>query len=213
MGALISPAEWRVYYPALEGDDEDDVIEELIDATDNLLAAYAGFPLTINGSYTLLPATYESFLDGPSLLQSAVLCLCVHPLIDVTDLRADVTRAYGDDTIRVLETDFDMDQTRGLLILRPGASAWPVGYRAIRVQFGGGWDPVPPGLRAICAATVRHLWDRRQTQGQSSYSSLGDSASLTDTDALIPQAARDAMWGYLTPCAKARLMREQAAAR
>lgn len=206
--AVLTPDEFLVYYPQIEGNAEDPVFVELIDAADALIAAYCGFPRTVDGVWTLTEADYLVHLDGPSLVQASVLCLCVHPISAVTELHADLTRAYDAGSLR---TDWTLDGDRGLVVLDYGATAWPVGFRAIRVAFTGGYATTPPALRAIVATVVRHLWDRRQTQGQTAYGMGGDNASLTDTDALIPAAAKEALWHFLTPCAKARLLREQAA--
>jgi hypothetical protein len=207
--AVLTPAEWRLYYPQLEGTDEDAVLVELIDAADGLVAAYCGFPRTVDGIHTLEQADYLVHLDGPSLVQAAVLCLCVHPISAVTELHADLTRTYDAGTLR---TDFALDGERGLLVLDYGAPAWPVGFRAIQIAFTAGYAVTPPALRAIVATVVRHLWDRRNVQGEASYSMGGSSASLTDTDALIPAAAKEALWPYLTSCARARIAAQQAAA-
>jgi hypothetical protein len=206
--AVLTPAEWRVYYPQLEGTDEDAVLVELIDAADGLVAAYCGFPRTIDGVHTLAESDYLVHLDGPSLVQAAVLCLCVHPITEVTELHADLTRAYEAISLR---TDWTLDGDRGLVVLDYGATAWPVGFRSIRVAFTGGYAALPAPLRAIVATVVRHLWDRRNTQGQESYSLGGSSASLTDVDALLPAAVKDALWPYLTVCARARLAQQAAA--
>lgn len=205
----MTPDEFLLYYPQIEGDAEDPVFVELIDAADALIAAYCGFPRTVDGVWTMAEADYVVHLDGPALMQAAVLCLCVHPISAVTELHADLTRAYEAGSLR---TDWTLDGDRGLVVLDYGATAWPVGFRSIRVAFTGGYPALPPALRAIVATVVRHLWDRRQTQGQESYSLGGSSASLTDVDALLPAAAKDALWHYLTPCARARIAAQQAAA-
>lgn len=206
--AVMTPDEFLVYYPHVEGSAEDAVFVELIDAADSLIAAYCGFPRTVDGVWTLEEADYLVWLDGPALMQALALCLCVHPISAVTELHADLTRAYEASSLR---TDWTLDGDRGLVILDYGAPAWPVGWRAIQVAFTGGYATTPAPLRAIVATVVRHLWDRRQVQGQTAYGMGGDSASLTDTDALIPAAAREALIPYLTPCARARLAAQQAA--
>lgn len=206
--AVLTPDEFLVYYPQIEGDAEDPVFVELIDAADSLIAAYCGFPRTVDGVFTLTEADYLVWLDGPSLVQAAALCLCAHPVTAVTELHADLTRTYDAGSLR---TDWTLDGERGLVVLDYGATAWPVGFRAIQVAFTAGYAVTPPALRAIVATVVRHLWDRRNVQGQTAYGMGGDSASLTDTDALIPAAARDALWPYMSPCGRARVLAQQAA--
>lgn len=179
----------------------------MIAQADALQAGYCGYPLTVDGLQTMTEADYVAHLDGPSPLRAELLCLCARPIVSVTEINADRTRAYASGTI---VTAYTVDEQGGLVVLDYGADPWPIGYRAIRVSYRAGYADAPPGLKAITIATVRHLWDRRNVAGQETYNYGGDSSTLSDPGALIPAAAKEALWSYLTPCGRARLLAQQA---
>lgn len=194
---MITPAQFRIRYPQLTGVGEDATLTVLIADAVALIAGYLGWPETDAGLHTLAQSTYTLYIDAPSPLQADVLCLCVHPIVSVTSVHADLTRVYGAGTLLTPGTDYAIDARDGILLRAAGSAySWQVGYRAQRVVLAAGYATTPPGLQAIICATVRHLWDLRNIAGQSSYSYGGDSATLTDANALLPQSAKDALIAY-----------------
>jgi hypothetical protein len=190
---MLSPAQFRLWYPALEGVDSDDELTEIIAGAMALIALYLGYPEASDGSRSLGLKTYTFHLSGPAARQPLALCLCVRPIGSVVSLSVDPLWAYGPATELVENTDFVVDADAGIiLLLTTGArTSWPTAYRAIRVEVTAGYATLPAWLVPLVVATVRHLWDRRNVQGETSYGVGGDSASLTDADALIPKAVRD----------------------
>lgn len=196
--AIIVPADFKVYYPQLVGTGEDPVITILIAAADELLAEYCGFPPTgATHVRTLASTTYSVRYDGPSS-QPDVLCLCVSPLVSVQHVYVDTARLYGASTELVAGTDYDLDLVRGMIGLLPGGSleAWPAAWNGIKVDFTAGYT-AGRSLTAIVAAEVRHLWDRRRTQGEEALTDFGQAVTLRDQDVLIPAAVKDALAAYM----------------
>lgn len=193
--ALLSAESFKLRYPALDpsGTDSDDEIEALATDAEALIALYLGYPEADDGTRSLGLNTYTFTLSGPALRQPLALCLCVRPIDEVVSVNVDPTWTYGATGLLVDGTDYVVDEAQGIVLLRPGGSltTWPSAYRAIRVVVEAGYATLPAWLVPLVVATVRHLWDRRNIQGESSHSSFGDSASFVDTDALIPQAVRD----------------------
>lgn len=206
---MITAANFRTRYPQLTGTTEDSTILELAADADDLIAAFCGMPEPIAGAgHTMQLATYTVYVDRPSAMEPSALCLCVRPIISITSINVDATRVYGAGTLLVAGTDYTFDAVQGIILQTYGSLfSWPTTFRATKVVLVAGYAVTPPGLRSIACATVRHLWNLRAVQGESAFGIAGDSATLTDTDVLLPQAVKDALQsgGYLTPCAAARM--------
>jgi hypothetical protein len=188
--ALVTAAEMRVHLPSLEGVDEDPVLDDLLEESEGLLATYAGWPLDDANAASFGVSTYTFLLNGPAFREPRALCICVHPMtVTTVEIVDPLTGLYS-----VLpDTNYVVDSNAGIILLLPGATIteWPTAYRAIRVEVEAGYAVAPAALRMMIIATARHLWNLRNTQGQTSYSMGGDSASLADSAALIPQSVRD----------------------
>lgn len=188
---LIDAATFRQHYPMLAGTAEDTLLGDFIVRADSLLADWCGFPTNDDGTTSMAASSYDLLYDGPGTRQLGLLCLGVRPLVSVETVSVD-------GTVLAETTDYTIDYPGGRLGLVSGGalSSWPVGFQRIEIEFHAGYDPVPDALVAICAAEVRHLWDLRNTQGQSQFQSFGDSQTLTDRDALIPAAVQQALAAY-----------------
>lgn len=188
---LLTPGNFRVWYPALEGTDSDPELEVIIESAMALISLYLGYPEADDGTRSFALKTYTFDLSGPARLQPLALCLCVRPLVTVTSVTADTTWVFG--TPLVQGTDYVVDLHQGAILLKPGGvlTSWPSAFRAIRVVVTAGYATLPSWLLPLVVEVTRHLWNRRATQGQESFGFAGDSASLADADALLPKAVRD----------------------
>jgi hypothetical protein len=189
--ALITAAQYREFYPQITGTAEDTLFGSFIDRADALMAVYCGYRRNAAGVMTMASSSYALKYNGPST-QPTVLPLGAAPLVSVSHLYVDTDRAFGASTELVQGTDFDLDLPGGRIGLLPGGSLtrFPVATQAILVDFVAGFASTPPDLVAACATVVRHLWDRRATEGTPSLTVFGDSATKSDLDALIPAAVR-----------------------
>lgn len=188
---MITPATFRLWYPALEGTDSDDELVEIIAGAIALIALYLGYPEADDGTRSFDLGTYTFTLSGPAARQPLALCLCVRPIDEVVSVSVDPLWGYG--TTLVEDVDYVVDYDHGIILLKPGGSltSWPTAFRAIRVVVTAGYATLPAHLVPLVVDTARHLWARRSVQGQTSYSAFGDSAALTDFDALIPAAVKE----------------------
>lgn len=194
--ALITPANFREHFPALTGTGEDSVLTTLIARADDLLAAFCGFRPYDGVIHSLTQQSYSLKYSGPSRVDPRVLCLCTRPVGSVSTVEVDATGFFGGSEEALTEgTDFVADLEEGIL-LRSDGERWPVAIKGISVEFTAGFATTPPGLVAIAAAEVRHLWNLRNTQGESGYTIRGDSAQLEDWDQLIPLAVQAAIAPY-----------------
>jgi hypothetical protein len=194
--ALITAANFRQHYPQLTGTGEDTVLDALIARADALMAAWCGFRPYDGSNRSLTSQSYALKYSAPSAVDPRALCLCARPLSAVSAVEVDVTGFFtGDEEALVEGTDFVVDLEEGILI-RADGEIWPVALKGISVEFTAGFSSTPADLVAIAAAEVRHLWNLRNTQGESAYGMGPDSATLADADALIPLAVQQALAPY-----------------
>ena len=201
--ALITPAQFREHYPKLEGIAQDARIATLVSRADSLMAAFCGYPQLDDGSYTLEDTTYTVYPHGPRRGgDPATVCLCVRPVVSVTSVHADATRAYGAGSLLVEGTDFDVHDIAGSVDLLPGGAleVWPVARRAIKVVLVAGYATTPPGLVVIAAQAVRHLWDLGVASRESQASFRDGASDLTGWDWLLPEAVQRALAAYRVGC-------------
>lgn len=194
---LIEPDQFRSIYGRIAGASRDEDLAALIDSADGLMADYCGYPFNDAGTQTLSSATYTLYYDRPGR-DAKLLCLGVAPIVSVSDVRVDATRAYGSSTAFVEGTDFDVALSSGLLALLPGSSrtTWPNAYRATRVTFVGGYAETPAALLPVTASVVQALLDRPALQQQQTSSIGGISTTITDLENFLPAAVRAVLDSY-----------------
>lgn len=194
--ALITPAQFRTRFPQLSGTGEDTPLTEICADADALMAAWCGFRPYNGTARSMASQSYSLKYSRPAAFDPRALCLCTHPVTAVSSVTVDTTGAFaGDETTLVEDTDFVLDEEEGIL-LRIDGDVWPVAIKGILVEFTAGYATTPAGLLAIAAAEVRHLWNLRNTQGETAYTMGPDSATLADFDALIPAAVQQALAPY-----------------
>lgn len=201
--ALITPAQFREHYPRLEGTGSDATLASFIARADGLMAQYCGYPQLDDGNYTLEDASYTLYPHGPRRGGNpATLCMCVRPIVSITSVHADATRAYGASTELVEGVDFDVHSIAGSIDLLPGGAldVWPVGRRAVKVVLVAGYATTPEALVAITAQAVRHLWDLRSSSRETSVTYADGGADLSGADWLLPEAVQRALTGYRVGC-------------
>lgn len=187
--SLITPEELLEHYRGLV-DADSELLPKLIDRADSLMATFCGLPPydSGGGARSLAANTYTLYLDAPTG-QPERLDLGVRPLVSVTTVHVDATRAYAAATELTEGTDFDADLQLGLLV-RAYGSTWPVGWRSSRVVCVAGFETAPPDLVVLVAASVQALIDRPNLQQLQSSTIGGQSVSPTDLDHMLPAAVR-----------------------
>lgn len=201
--ALITAAQFREHYPKLEGTGQDALLATLITRADALMAAFCGYPQLDDGSFTLEDTTYTVYPHGPRRGgDPATVCLCIRPIVSITSVHVDTTRVYGAGSLLAEGTDYDVHNIAGSLDLLPGGSleVWPVTRRAIKVVAVAGYTTTPPGLVAIAAQAVRHLWDLRAQSRETSVNFREGGADYSGADWLLPEAVQRALAPYRVGC-------------
>lgn len=183
--ALITAAQFREHYPALSGTAEDTLLDTLIARADEALARACGYPQTDAGAWTLEDATYTFYLPAPSCSEPRRIELPVCPVVSITSAYSDPNEDYGAET-QIASGDMVLDSQRGDIWLTPDATlSWSLGGRSNKVTVVAGYATTPPGLVAICAMQVRHLWNLRNTQGRESAQQQPD--ALAAIPSLVEQ--------------------------
>lgn len=194
--ALISASQFKEHFPQLTGAAADSVLDTVIARADALLALYCGYPVPDAGSRTLEDATYTLY-PRVSPRHAAALELGLRPIVSVTSVHVDEDWAYGSDTA-VDAGDRVLDTQGGRIWLKPTATtAWSRSPRANKVVAVAGYATTPPDLVMIAVATVRHLWDLRNSQGRQQRSTQGHSETYVDATELLPASVRQALGPYI----------------
>jgi hypothetical protein len=172
---LVTPAQIREHYPSLVGTGEDARLAVLADRVDELLATWAGYPLTAAGGRTLQLASYVATVHGPDRQYGPLrLPTRAVSVSSVLDSGVTVTAPYT----------LDHDLIEG---------TWYPGYRRYKVSYQAGWATTPPGLVAIASMAVRDLIDRSKTGEQISGSSSRQSYSRPAAMHLLSESVRAAV--------------------
>lgn len=189
--ALITAAQVREHYPALQGTGEDARLATMIARANELMAAYCGFPRPAGGgSRTLEAAEYVSYLDSPRLDDERILDLPVYPVISVESVHVDAAWDYDSSTL-VDSAEYELVAETGELYLRGSSTiAWVTSSRAQRVAYTAGFATTPPALVALAATAVRALLDGGHAPGITSLSVAGQSSTREPVSSLLPPAVR-----------------------
>ena len=186
--ALITASEARMQIPGLTGTQDDAVLEELVSVAGALIAAHLGYPpIAAGAAPTAEAAAYVRYMDGPGGVE---LRLEVRPVNSITSIYDSPDRSYAAADL-VDSGDYTLEEpNNGLVVLDWDAThgSWSTARRAIKATYNAGYSTVPDWLQHAARLTVRHLWDLRLTQGESSKSGGGVNTSLMDAH-LLPKEA------------------------
>lgn len=183
---LITPAEFRSFYPVLTGTGEDTRLGVLIDAADALASRWCGFPPADDGSQTFQDVTYTTY-PSPAVSDPRCLALGIRPVVSVTTAHVSDDWSYGAADL-VDSADYVLDKPKGRLHLLPNATAlWATGLRVNRVVLVAGYATVPADLKEAIAALVRHLIDTAPPN-QTSYTAGGQTQSRAPATGPMPEA-------------------------
>lgn len=188
--ALITTTEAKQQIPGLSGSDDDALLTELISVAGAAIADYLGYPPIAAGAQpTAEAASYVRYMDGPGGVELRLEILPVNSIASIYD---SPDRSYAAADL-VASGDYTLEEpNNGLVLLDWDAQhgSWSTGRRAIKASYNAGYSTVPDWLQHAARLTVRHLWDVRMTQGESSKSGGGVNMSLLDPG-LLPKEAMD----------------------
>ncbi len=139
--------------------------------------------------------TFDDYLPGNG---SNKLFLPLFPVYQITDIRIDPDRVFGDDTI---VTDYDLENTTGIIYLFD--SVFPDSRKSIKIQYSGGYSkapsggesPVPADLQSAILEIVK--WNFGRFQGLK-FGIKGENADGINIsyEITVPLNARQIIEGY-----------------
>ena len=176
--ALITVAEAKTLIPSISGTDDDSLLGTLITQAGVAMARYCGYP---GDAPTMESASYTRDLDGNGTRE---IWLDVWPATAITSVYDDPEQDFGADRL-VASTDYAIVNKRKLRLTSSSAQGvWTEGGGTVRVAYTAGFATVPDDLKSLCALQVRHMYDRRQTQGKTSVSQGQGTTSIVDPSLL-----------------------------
>ena len=196
--SFMTPAQARLYIPALTGTGEDANLTLLIDRLEMVFAWYLGFqPSTAGGNPGLSETTYTLYLDGPG---GQELYLPYLPVLSIGSIHDDPDREYGSADL-VAASDYELFGDTGLVILKNAAThgQWSTSSRAIKAVFNAGYSTVPSAIVHAGGIQIAHLWAGRNSVGKSNLSQGGASLTLKDLT-LLPEV-KESLASYRIPSA------------
>lgn len=109
------------------------------------------------------------------------------PVESVASVHVDNDRAWGADTVKIENTDFKVDYSKGSIsygIL--GATEFADGSQNIRVIYTGGYaaGAVPEGIRGAFLIQLGYEWRNRRDLGRQGLSAQGANLTLAPADLL-----------------------------
>jgi hypothetical protein len=193
---IITPAQVRDHYQALQGGGDDVLLSAMIARADGLVAAYCGFPENDAGIHTLEDSTYTLYLEAAPE-EPRALRLPLRPVVSVTSANVDPTWGHASSTALV-SGDYAVSVRDGTLYATPTGSlqAWSTAYRANKVVVVAGFTTCPPALVAILATAVRDLLAQgRAGDKTGGTSSSGQSFTRSHPAHLLSDSVRAALDG------------------
>ena len=194
--ALITAAEALRMIPDLASGAEATLIDELIDQSGHLIAAFCGYP-SANGiaAATMESTSYVRYLTGSG---GRDLVCDVGPVTAVTSIYDDPTLDFTSSVYLVDSGDYAILAVAPRRTIRLTSTAvhgaWSTQEGAIKATVTAGYSTVPAAIKRACQLTVRHLLDQRKKLGVQSESMNGASVTYSDPAAL-PREARDILSG------------------
>lgn len=191
--ALITTSVAKRYLPLLQGTDKNDLLDDLVEAADGLMAAWCGYPPATPGAgATFLSATYTRYFGSLDLSRgNRLLRLDVLPVASITSIYDDINYDWDDEDL-VAESDYTLlDGSRGWVQLVNGAahSTFNDGESNIKVTFVAGFTTAPAALQDITARLVAYWYNTTATIGRQSVSQSGQSVSAEPPS--IPDFIKD----------------------
>ena len=139
--------------------------------------------------------TFDDYLPGSG---DGMLFLPLFPVYQITDLRVDPDRVFGDGTI---VTDYDLDSNTGIVYLFD--SVFPDNRKTVKIQYSGGYSrdpssdesPVPADLQGAILEIVK--WNFARFQGHK-FGIKGENADGINIsyEITVPLNARQIIEGY-----------------
>jgi hypothetical protein len=164
--AILTAANLRTakYLPGISGSDLDtDVLAPLIEAADQALATYCGFPLPSGATErTLASSSYVLYVDSPG---GRRLRLPVRPVTAIASIYDDPEWTWGSDAL-VASNDYALlaDGGGGALVQLTASAAWGSWTKAqgaIKATVTAGYatgSSCPDFIRHAMGLLVGHYW-------------------------------------------------------
>lgn len=196
MGLIITPAQFRDFYPGLKGTGEDTYLTTMIDYVDAALAVWCGNPPTNSLTYTWTSAAYDLRYDGP--LESEPRIIDLQTMV-LSTASAAISAAYSDSTwtfgTALPSTDWLLDKSRGRVILTPSStSSWSASVLSNRFVATGGFGTTPPEVIEAAAHALKALLEGGpKPEGFTALSAGGRSVTRAEAARLLPRRSMDLM--------------------
>ena len=159
---------------------EDDIIDQIILQQSEIIKQYC--------DRKFIQETFTQYYDGKG---RGELFLRDYPIISVTTLNSDSSRAYAvEDNINISD-DVLVDKSAGILQLWNNESAFASGHASVKVVYDAGYAVIPRDIQEACLLLVQHVYKRfyqDQKIGVSSES-IGDRTTSFETSG-IPSKVR-----------------------
>lgn len=172
--ALITVAEAKTLIPSLSGTADDTLLTTLIGQAGVAMARYCGYP---GDAPTMESASYTRDLDGNGTRE---IWLDVWPATAITSVYDDPDLDFAAASLVASGSYSIVDKRRLRLTSTATQGTWTEGTGTVRVTYTAGFATVPDDLKSLCALQVRHMYDRRQTQGKTSVSGGQSNIGLVD---------------------------------
>lgn len=194
--ALLTPAQAVDLIPGRTAGVTVDVIAE----AEELIALACGYPPASPGVAATMEATiYTRVVKGRG---GRELTLDVWPVTLKGAVRDDPTLDWTDDAYLVDAADYAVNETgTGLRLTSTSAHGGWSKAKQIRATWTAGYptEDAPPALRRAIAEMVKDLLQSNKTQGTTSTSGKGGSASRKEEKGAVPQRIRSKLGPFMLP--------------
>jgi len=193
--SLLSASEARELIPGISGAGFDATLATRIAEAEPLIATFCGWA-ALTGEASMAAADHTGrvlYYAGSDIRRRQGMYVLPLGLFPVTALvLLEDTSGDWSYSTTVSSDDYVLDQARGEVLFKPGASYTPgrSGARRFKATVTAGHATAPDELKRYIAETVKHLLERHKTAGKTSTSSKAGSASLKEQTELIPAVVR-----------------------
>jgi hypothetical protein len=195
--SLVSLATFKEYLPEVQGDGSDTELQNLLNRTESVVAAYLGFPRVYDGGYVppqLASRSYTLYIDSAFAELPYMLPLPVRPVVSVSSWHSDVERLYGSDTL-IEASNYDVDLVNGRLILKStSGKSIENGFRANKVVLTAGFGQYANDLHHAVCVYASQLQRAKQTQGKESTSQRDVTIKISPKT--MPKEVKDILYDY-----------------
>lgn len=172
---------------------EDTFLQQLLDTVSAMIARHLGYPPASAGATpTIEDTTYTHYSRTGELMVSedgGTIYFPVRPVVSVTNVYDDVNLDWA---TAETSTDYILDGVVGRLIIKP-AGTWGTATigdnMAVKCTYVAGFETVPSEITNACTLWVKHLFENRRTQGQTSMSEGGISIGISQ-ESIPPNVGR-----------------------